>query len=223
VATGKKKTAVKGSAKKASAKSAKPSAKSAVKPKIKAKAKPSAKKPAKATSKKAAPKASGKKAVARKAAGKPRAKTAAKAKIKSSGKSSVKPSKASESSFSKMIAQSAKKPAAVAAKKTAPKDLDLSDFVTPLDDRLIVLRKETDVMTPGGLYIPDTVSDRGGNAEGMVVSVGRGHRSPKGHIRPMDVKVGDKILFAKHSGAEIKIQDYDLLIVREADVLGVVG
>jgi len=139
----------------------------------------------------------------------------------------------------------AKKPAAkkkVAAKKAAPKKVtamkvtpvkpfsapvvkkvDLSGFVTPLDDRLMVQLTGAEKMTAGGLYIPDTVADVSGNLQGMVVSVGRGHRNKKGHVRPMDLRVGDKVLFSEYAGTKLKIQNQDVLILRESDVLGVVG
>lgn len=109
--------------------------------------------------------------------------------------------------------------------KSAPvmKKLDLSGFVTPLDDRLLVKTSSAERMTPGGLYIPDTVADTSGNLEGFVVAVGRGHMNKKGHVRPMDVKVGDRVVFAQYTGSKIKIQNEDLVILREADVMGVVA
>jgi len=109
----------------------------------------------------------------------------------------------------------------VAVKPT--KAVDLSDFVTPLDDRVIIQPAALEKMTAGGLYIPDTVTDVAGNLQGTVVSVGRGHRNKSGQVRPMDLQVGDKVLFADYTGAKIKLQNHDLVIVREGDVLGVVG
>lgn len=102
------------------------------------------------------------------------------------------------------------------------KTLDLSGFVTPLDDRLMVQVSGTEKMTAGGLYIPDTVADVSGNLEGYVVAVGRGHMNKKGHILPMDVVVGDRVVFSEYAGSKIKIQNEDLIILRESDVLGVV-
>ncbi|MGZ3743039.1 MAG: co-chaperone GroES [Pseudobdellovibrionaceae bacterium] len=96
-------------------------------------------------------------------------------------------------------------------------------MLTPLDDRVMVQILSKEKVTAGGLYIPDTVSNVSGNLEGFVVSVGRGHRNKKGQVRPMDLKVGDKVLFSEYSGSKIKIQDQDLLIIREADILGVVA
>jgi chaperonin GroES len=109
--------------------------------------------------------------------------------------------------------------------KQAPvvKKLDLTKIATPLDDRLIVQVSSAEKMTPGGLYIPDTVTESSGNLQGMVVAVGRGHFTKKGHLRPMDVKVGDKIVFPEYAGSKIKIQNEDLVILRESDVMGVVS
>ncbi|MBV2169211.1 MAG: co-chaperone GroES [Bdellovibrio sp.] len=109
--------------------------------------------------------------------------------------------------------------------KAAPavKKIDLSNFVTPLDDRLIVQLSGTEKMTPGGLYIPDTVADTSGNLEGFVVAVGRGHMGKKGQVRPMDVQVGDRVVFSEYAGSKIKIQNEDLIILREGDVMGVVS
>ncbi len=98
---------------------------------------------------------------------------------------------------------------------------DLTDFLTPLDDRLIVRIAEAAKMTAGGLYIPDTVSDFSGNLKGQVVLVGRGHRNKKGHVRPMDVRIGDQVVFAAHSGSKINFQNEDLIILRESEVMGV--
>lgn len=208
------KPALKAAAKSASKKSAKPAAK-AMKPAAKKSAKPAAKSASKKT---AAMKTPAKKTVAVKksaAAKKPAPKLAAKLAAKPVKKTA--PTAASIKANPKMAAKPAKKTASAKQGK-----LDLSEFVTPLDDRILVQPKELETMTAGGLYIPDTVSERGANAEGYVVSVGRGHRSPKGYVRPMDVKIGDKVLFAEHSGSEIKVQEHNLLILREADVLGII-
>ena len=127
-----------------------------------------------------------------------------------------------KSTPAKKVAPKAK-PAAHLLKETKPaKKLDLSDFVTPLDDRLLVQLSGAEKMTAGGLYIPDTVADTSGNLEGHVVAVGRGHFSKKGHLRPMDVKVGDKVVFSEYAGSKIKVQNEDLIILRESDVMGVV-
>lgn len=99
---------------------------------------------------------------------------------------------------------------------------DLTMIVTPLDDRLFVELKQLERKTAGGLYIPDTVSDVSGNLQGFVVSVGRGHVSKKGHLRPMDVRVGDQVVFSEHAGQKIEISNQEYIILREADVLGVI-
>lgn len=111
----------------------------------------------------------------------------------------------------------------VKSSKVNQAQFDFQNFVTPLDDRMLVRLSGSEKMTAGGLYIPDTVSDVSGNLQGTVVCVGRGHRSAKGHIRPMDVVVGDMIVFAEHSGSKIKIHNEDLIILRESDVMGVVS
>lgn len=109
-------------------------------------------------------------------------------------------------------------------KAVAPlKKVDLSEFVTPLGDRILVQASGAEKMTAGGLYIPDTVADTSGNLEGYVVAVGRGHMNKKGHVRPMDVKVGDRVVFSEYAGSKVKIQNEDLVILREGDVMGVVS
>lgn len=108
------------------------------------------------------------------------------------------------------------------AKLAAKPKASLQNFMTPLDDRILVRLTEAEKKTAGGLYIPDTVSDVSGNLEGHVVSVGRGHLNKKGQVRPMDVSLGDKIVFAEHSGSKIKVQNEDLIVLRESDVMGVV-
>lgn len=167
--------------------------------------------PAKATPKKAAPKkAAAKKPVAKKASVK---KTAP---VKTAAKKTA--AKAAPVKATAMKATPAKPFSAPTVKK-----VDLSNFVTPLDDRVMVQLTGAEKMTAGGLYIPDTVADVSGNLQGFVVSVGRGHRNRKGHVRPMDLKVGDKVLFSEYAGSKLKVQDQDVLILRESDVLGVVG
>lgn len=141
-------------------------------------------------------------------------------------KTAVKKATGKKTAVKKTVAKKAPAKAASAhlVKATPPgKKIDLSNFVTPLDDRLIVQISGTEKMTPGGLYIPDTVADTSGNLEGYVVAVGRGHMNKKGHVRPMDVRVGDRIVFAEYAGSKIKIQNEDLIILRENDVMGVVS
>lgn len=106
------------------------------------------------------------------------------------------------------------------AKKPAVKSLDLSKLISPLDDRLIIQLEKTEKVTAGGLYIPDT-AELAGNMRGVVVAVGRGHRNKFGKIQPMEVKVGDRIMIADHSGDQIEILGHHVKIVREGDVLGI--
>jgi chaperonin GroES len=91
----------------------------------------------------------------------------------------------------------------------------------PLHDRVLVRRIEAAAKTAGGIIIPDTAQEK--PQEGEVVAVGSGNRDESGKLVPLDVKAGDKILFGKWSGTEVKLDGEDLLIMKEADVLGVVG
>jgi chaperonin GroES len=91
----------------------------------------------------------------------------------------------------------------------------------PLQDRLLVQRVEEEEKTKGGIIIPDTAKEK--PAEGKVVAVGKGKLDDKGKAIPMDVKKGDRILFGKYSGTEIKIEGEEYLIMREDDVLGIIG
>jgi chaperonin GroES len=93
--------------------------------------------------------------------------------------------------------------------------------LTPLQDRLLVQRVEEEEKTKGGIIIPDTAKEK--PAEGKVVSVGKGKVDEKGKPIPMEVKKGDRILFGKYSGTEIKIEGEEYLIMREDDVLGIIG
>ena len=90
----------------------------------------------------------------------------------------------------------------------------------PLGDRVLVKRVEEEQKTKGGIIIPDTAKEK--PQEGEVVAVGPGARDESGKIQPLDVKAGDRILFGKWSGTEVKIDGKDLLIMKESDVLGVV-
>ena len=91
--------------------------------------------------------------------------------------------------------------------------------IRPLQDRLIVERIEGEEKTSAGLYIPDTAKEK--PQQGKVVAVGKGRIREDGTIQPLDLKEGDKILFGKYSGTEIKIDGREYLIMREDDVLGV--
>ncbi|MDP9840603.1 chaperonin GroES [Neorhizobium huautlense] len=90
----------------------------------------------------------------------------------------------------------------------------------PLHDRILVRRVESQEKTKGGIIIPDTAKEK--PSEGEVVAVGTGTRNEAGQIQALDVKAGDRILFGKWSGTEIKINGEDLLIMKESDVLGII-
>ncbi len=92
--------------------------------------------------------------------------------------------------------------------------------IRPLQDRIIVKRIEEEEKTKGGIIIPDTAKEK--PLEGIIVAVGPGRVRDDGSKHPLDVKAGDKILFAKYGGTEIKINDEEHLIMREDDVMGVV-
>ena len=90
---------------------------------------------------------------------------------------------------------------------------------TPLHDRILVRRVEEADTTRGGIIIPDSAKDK--PMEGEVISAGKGKINEEGKIRPLDVKEGDRILFGKYSGTEIKIDGEDFIIMREEEVLGI--
>ncbi|PEQ14198.1 co-chaperone GroES [Novosphingobium sp. PC22D] len=90
----------------------------------------------------------------------------------------------------------------------------------PLHDRVLVRRVEAEEKTAGGIIIPDSAKEK--PAEGEIVAVGTGARSDDGKVTPLDVKVGDRVLFGKWSGTEVKVDGEDLLIMKESDILGVI-
>ena len=89
----------------------------------------------------------------------------------------------------------------------------------PLGDRVLIKRVEEEEKTKGGIIIPDTAKEK--PQEGEVIAVGPGVRDDNGKIQPLDVKKGDRILFGKWSGTEVKLDGADLLIMKESDILGV--
>ena len=91
---------------------------------------------------------------------------------------------------------------------------------TPLHDRILVRRIEEGETTRGGIIIPDSAKEK--PQEGEVISAGKGKSNEEGKVRPLDVKEGDRILFGKWSGSEIKLEGEDLIIMKESDVLGVI-
>ena len=90
----------------------------------------------------------------------------------------------------------------------------------PLHDRVVVRRVEQDTKTAGGIIIPDTAKEK--PMQGEIVAVGPGARDEQGKVVPLDVKAGDRVLFGKWSGTEVKIDGEDLLIMKESDILGVI-
>jgi len=90
----------------------------------------------------------------------------------------------------------------------------------PLHDRVLVRRVESEEKTAGGIIIPDTAKEK--PSEGEVVAVGAGVRNDKGEVASLDVKAGDRVLFGKWSGTEVKVDGEDLLIMKESDILGVI-
>lgn len=143
----------------------------------------------------------------------------------------------------KPVAKAAKKTAAKPTQKVSPRQASrrsspqpqrnqastsrnkssLQDFVTPLDDRLLVrVEVKDEKRTAGGLYIPETAqSTVKGHLRGFVVALGRGHRDPKGRLRPMDVQIGDEVIFPEYGGNKITIQGEEMFILRESEVMGV--
>ena len=91
----------------------------------------------------------------------------------------------------------------------------------PLHDRVLVRRIEADEKTAGGIIIPDTAKEE--PQEGEIVSVGTGSKADDGKVTPLDVKAGDRVLFGKWSGTEVKVDGEDLLIMKESDILGVIA
>ena len=90
----------------------------------------------------------------------------------------------------------------------------------PLHDRLVVRRIEAEEKTAGGIIIPDTAKEK--PQQGEVIAVGPGARDENGKVNPLDVQVGDRVLFGKWSGTEVRIDGQDLLIMKESDIMGVV-
>jgi len=89
----------------------------------------------------------------------------------------------------------------------------------PMQDRIIVKRLEEETMTAGGIFIPETAKEK--PQKGEIVAVGNGKKTEDGKVIPLDVKAGDKVLFGKYAGTEVKIEGEEYLIMREDDILGV--
>ena len=92
--------------------------------------------------------------------------------------------------------------------------------IRPLHDRVVVRRLESETTTAGGIVIPDSAKEK--PIQGEIVAVGNGKILENGEVRALDVKVGDKVLFGKYSGTDVKIGDEEMLVMREEDIMGVV-
>lgn len=92
--------------------------------------------------------------------------------------------------------------------------------IRPLHDRVIVKRVEEDTVSPGGIVIPDSAAEK--PIEGEIIAVGNGKLLENGELRALDLKKGDKVLFGKYSGTEVKVGGEDLLVLREDDIMGVI-
>ena len=177
---------------------------------VKKTVKKAAKKTVKATVKKAAKKIAAK--PAKKAARKPAKKSAAKPAKKSTKKATQSPVK---KPVPKMTPIQTPKP-------TSKANVDYSKAITPLGDRLVVRVLTGERITAGGLIIPDSASLATGYLKATVMAVGAGGKSKKGLLRPLDVKVGDSVLFSEHSGTKVNFNAEELQIIHESDVMGVV-
>ena len=92
--------------------------------------------------------------------------------------------------------------------------------IRPLHDRVVVRRMEEERTTAGGIVIPDSATEK--PIQGEVIAVGHGKILDSGEVRPLDLKVGDRVLFGKYSGTEVKLEGEDFLVMREEDIMGVV-
>ncbi len=97
---------------------------------------------------------------------------------------------------------------------------DIAMKIRPLHDRVIVRRLEEERKSAGGIVIPDTAKEK--PIQGEIVAVGKGKLLENGEVRPLDVKAGDKVLFGKYSGTEVKVGNEELLVMREEDIMGVI-
>jgi chaperonin GroES len=93
--------------------------------------------------------------------------------------------------------------------------------IRPLHDRVIVKRVEEETTTPGGIVLPGSAAEK--PSQGVVLAIGAGKQLDNGQIRALEVKVGDKVLFGKYSGNEVKVDGEDLIVMREEDIMGILG
>jgi chaperonin GroES len=150
-------------------------------------------------------------------------KTVAKKPTKKAAKKS--PKKSVAKSVVKSVTKSTKKMAAPVKAKTTPRppvsqiSKIQSSRLSPMADGVLVVREALLEKTAGGLYIPPTAQDK--PLRGKVVAVGTGRRNKKGQVRPLDVQIGNDVLFGKFSGTEVKIDGHEFLLLKEPDILGI--
>jgi chaperonin GroES len=156
-----------------------------------------------------------KKAPAKKAA--PKKVAAKKAAPKMAAKKSAKP--AAKKAAAPKKAASAAKPSAAPRNEKAH-HTSLANFLSPLDDRIVVEPDAPETKTAGGLIIPGFMTE--GPARGTVLAKGPGHRNKKGKLRPLDVEVGDKVVYSEYAGTKLNFANAKVLILREEDILGIV-
>ncbi|WP_295441640.1 co-chaperone GroES [uncultured Thiodictyon sp.] len=92
--------------------------------------------------------------------------------------------------------------------------------IRPLNDRVVIRRRDEERTSPGGILIPDSATEK--PIQGEVLAVGNGKRLDNGELRPLDLKVGDRVLFGKYSGTEVKVGGEEVLVMREDDIMGVI-
>lgn len=145
--------------------------------------------------------------------------------VKKAKKNSIKKiakKKPAKKSIKKPVKKSVKKAEASTSKASSKPQVDYSKAVTPLGDRLVVKLVDGERVTAGGLIIPDSASMASGYLKAKVLATGVGARNKKGHVKPLDVKVGDTILFSEYAGTKINFNSEDLQIINESDVMGIV-
>lgn len=156
------------------------------------------------------------KKTAKKAVKKPTKKTAKKV-----VKKAVK--KVAKKLTNKLAAKAQTKKPAIPAVKPAPKvNIDYSKAITPLGDRLVVKPTSSERVTAGGLIIPDSATTASGYLKAKVLAVGQGGKNKKGHVKPLDVQVGDTVLFSEYAGTKVTFNSEELQIIHESDVMGIV-
>lgn len=175
----------------------------------------------KSTSKKLPPKAA-KKPVPKKKVLAKKAKPAVKKAIAKKSAAVKKTTPAKKPAQKKAPPKKITAPAVAAPVKKKLKNIDYSKAITPLADRLVIRVVQAEKITAGGIIIPDSVTTVAGHLEGEVLAVGHGSKNKKGNIRPLDVKIGDVVLFSEFSGTKVEFESEELQIIKESDVMGIV-